>query len=146
MKKVLFILLIGMTIVSCSKSNETEIVNDFVFKSINDLTTKYNHPEIDSITNRAEWHLDNNLIVTVFYRDKNLILPEVIRFKNLDVDYEIFYYDLGWDLPHLDWQPAFGKTKTTELYGMKEATYHRKANILSIVLDEPVKSTFGKRK
>ncbi len=143
MKKTLFIAL--LVLISCSSSNETEIVNDFVFMSINDLTVKYGQPHTEYLTNGAEWKLENDLTITVFYEDETLTEPQVIRFKNLDVDSELFYDDFGWDLPHLDWQQTSGKMKITQLHGIKEATFHKGANTLSIELDNPDSSTFGIR-
>ncbi len=142
-KHLLLILLIIFT--SCSKTEEINIVNDFVFSTMGELKLKYGKPRTDLLNKVAEWQLKDNVTVTVFYEEDYLYTPSVIRFKNLDVDYEIFYYDLGWDLPHLDWKPALGKTTVNGLQGIKEATFHKGANTLSIELDNPQSQTFGKK-
>lgn len=138
-----FVLVIALS--SCG-NNKKELVDDLIFLSVNDLTQKYGEPSCCSVDNSVVFKLENDIKARVFYKDDKMTEPEVVRIKGMDFDPELFYSDLDWDLPHLNWQEALGKMTVTGLHGIKEATYNKKINTLNIVVDNPIIETFGKRK
>ncbi|PCH69408.1 MAG: hypothetical protein COC06_07635 [Bacteroidales bacterium] len=130
---------------SCS-NNKKELVNDLVFLNVKTLTAKYGEPNCCSADNSIHFKLEDGINAMVFYKDAEMTKPEVVRVKGMDFDPELFYNDLGWDLPHLDWQQALGRMTVTGLKGIKNATYNKTGSMLNIVIDNPNIETFGKRK
>lgn len=140
MKKV--ILICSIILASCSGSQK-DFMNDFVFKSSEELTEVYGEPQTAYLKNGAEWILENNIQVTVFYKSNDLQEAEIIRFKNIEIDEDLFYNDFGWELPLLSVDEVSQKTTANNLKGIKEAVYNKRIKLLSIILDNPKLDTFG---
>lgn len=139
-------LIIAVITFSSCGDNKKELVNDLVFLDVKTLTEKYGESNCCSVDNSIHLKLEDDVSAMVFYEDAKMTKPEIVRVKGMDFDPELFYYDLGWDLPHLDWQKIIGKMTVTGLKGIKNATYSKAGSILNIVVDDPNVETFGKRK
>lgn len=148
MKKLsLIIVLISTTmfITSCSNSTSQEVVKNAVFLNANELKEEYGDYVVFS-ENQALWKLENGIKLMVWYSDSAMEKPDLIQLQNVDYSIpELFYDDLGWDLPYMDVDGSSKKIKVTKLYGMNEAIYHTPIKTLRIELNNPVISTFGKR-
>lgn len=141
-----------LALFSCSSSgiDKKQLVEDLVFLPADEITTKYGG--LDSLSAQYDkesyiWYIEDGeekITCKVFYTDSTQENKDVVRVENAGFD-ELFYYQLDWDLPHLEWNEAFGKTRATEIHGVKEAMYHKGANTLNIILNNPKKSNFGKR-
>lgn len=134
----------SLLLISCGGGNQKEIVNDFTFKSIEDLSTIYGKPIINKALKSYEWKLDNNLKVLMFFETENMEKREILRFTNLDVDPDIFYYDLGWETPVFKSNDFY--TIAEGLQGIKKAMYQKNLQTLNIELDNPNSQSFGTKK
>lgn len=140
-----------LSMFGCSSGiDKKQLVEDLVFLPADEITTKYGG--LDSLSAEFDklsytWSLENGgdkITCMVFYTDSTQENKDIIRIKNAGFD-ELFYYQLDWELPHLEWNEVFGKTRATEIHGIKEAMYHKGAKTLNIVLNNPKTSNFGKR-
>lgn len=145
MKKIL--LSLAITLTACSGGQDKkELLSDLVFLPAQQLQQKYeNASPVDSTDNSVTLKFSDGY-ATVWYLDNDQKNAEVVRFKGLGFDPELFYNQLGWDLPHLDWQKSLGKMKVTDIHGINNATFVKSLDILDIQLENPQPQTFGKRK
>lgn len=150
MKKILktVMALIGIvTIQSCSTGFDTQqLVNDLVFNAVEELNLKYKEVVVDTFDNSISCKIQDEGTFTVWYSDAAMTTPEIVRLKGFNLDAELFYNDLGWDMPELNWEQSIGKMTVTDLYGINEAVYNKQTEILNIKISNPSPGSFGKRR